>query len=122
MNSPNAMFRFQELKVWQRSADLAVSLANVANELELSKKYRFAEQLRAAALSISNNIAEGSGSYSNKEFRRYLNIARCSAFESANMLLIFKRQNLIDPGESDALLTQLDEACRMITGLAKSLN
>ncbi|WP_205940794.1 four helix bundle protein [Pedobacter paludis] len=40
---------------------------------------QIAEQLNGAALSISNNIAEGSGSVSNKEFTHYLNIAHRSA-------------------------------------------
>ena len=56
------MFRFENLKVWQRSVDVALPLFDVADDLERRKRYRFAEQLRGAALSISNNFAEGSGS------------------------------------------------------------
>jgi four helix bundle protein len=54
------MFRFEDLQIWKRAADLAVVLDELSEELELRRKYRFAEQLRSAALSISNNIAEGS--------------------------------------------------------------
>ena len=86
-------FRFRKLLIWQRAADLAIKLDEVACQLDERKKYRFAEQLRAAGLSISNNIAEGSGSNSTPDFRKFLFIARKSAFECASMLLIFQRRN-----------------------------
>jgi four helix bundle protein len=62
----------------------------MADHLAEQHFYRFADQLRGAALSISNNIAEGSGSNSNSDFRNFLNIAHRSAFECANMLLVFR--------------------------------
>lgn len=51
-------FRFQNLVIWQRAADLAIALDEASDQLDNGRKYRFAEQLRAAGLSISNNIAE----------------------------------------------------------------
>jgi four helix bundle protein len=122
MRGDAKLFRFEDLAVWQRSADLAIGLCTVADELEMQRRYRFAEQLRSAALSISNNIAEGSGSNSKKEFRNFLNFARRSAFECANMLLIFKRQRMAGESEVHALLDELNQVCRMITGLSRSLS
>ena len=52
--------------------------------------YRFSEQLRAAAMSITNNIAEGSASTSDKDFAQFLNIARRSVFECVNILILFE--------------------------------
>ena len=46
-------------------------------------------------MSISNNIAEGSGSNSKKEFRQFLNIARRSTFENANILILWEMRSLI---------------------------
>ncbi len=57
-----AKFRFQDLDIWKMSIDISNELFDIADELEYKKLYRFAEQLRGAVLSISNNIAEGSGS------------------------------------------------------------
>jgi four helix bundle protein len=62
MPSHEKLFRFEDLEVWQLAADIAIRLGDVADRLEESRRYRYAEQLRSAALSISNNIAEGSGS------------------------------------------------------------
>ena len=74
-------FRFQDLKIWQLSIEIAHSLFDIADEFEKKKLYRFAEQLRGAGLSMSNNIAEGSGSDSKREFKHFLNIAKRSTFE-----------------------------------------
>jgi four helix bundle protein len=116
------LFRFEHLEVWQRAADMAFTMGEVANELTARHLYKFAEQLRAASLWVSNNIAEGSGSSSKNEFRNILNMARRSAFECASMLLIFKRQRLISYEKIDGQLDELNQICRMITGLSKSLD
>lgn len=57
-------FLFQNLEIWQRSAAVSVELFLLADQIENMKHFRWAEQLRSAVLSITNNIAEGSGSYS----------------------------------------------------------
>ena len=57
-------FRFQNLEIWKRAIKVAQVLFDVAESLEEKRLYRFAEQLRGAALSIPDNIAEGSGSES----------------------------------------------------------
>jgi four helix bundle protein len=50
-------FRFQNLDIWKRSSNLALQLFTVCDHLEHERLHRFAEQLRAASLSIPNNIA-----------------------------------------------------------------
>jgi four helix bundle protein len=76
-------FRFEDLEIWRNAAQLSGRLFEIADRLEHSKRFRFAEQLRAATLSITNNIAEGSGSTSDVEFAQFLNISRRSTFEAA---------------------------------------
>src|SRR3954468_18446562 len=116
MAEDDNLFRFEHLEVWQRAADMAFTLGLVADQLATRHLYRFAEQLRAAALSISNNIAEGSGSSSTGDFRNFLNIARRSAFECASMLLFFERHRLVPADEVRNHLDELNQVCRMITG------
>ena len=116
-----AKFRFQDLEIWELSINIADQLFNIADLLERNKLFRFTGQLRGAALSMSNNIAEGSGSHSKKEFYQYLNIARRSAFENANILIVLERRKLIDLNILNSLLELLDELCRKISNFQKSL-
>ena len=87
-------WRFEDLEIWQSARDLAVKFHRVADRLNDRRFYRYAEQLRAAGLSLSNNIAEGSGSTHKREFIQFLNIARRSLFEDASMLLVFETLGL----------------------------
>jgi len=114
-------FRFQDLKIWQLAVEIADRLFDIADRLDKKRLYRFAEQLRAAGMSMSNNIAEGSGSDSKKEFKNFLNIARRSTFENANMLILFHKRELITEEELAKHLSDLDRLCRQITNFIKSL-
>jgi general secretion pathway protein A len=64
---------------------------------------------------MSNNIAEGSGCSSKKEFRKFLDIARRSTFENANILILLSKRDLISERVLEQLLDKLDHLCRQIT-------
>ena len=115
------LFRFQDLDIWKKAIEIGNKLLDIADDLEKRRLYRFAEQVRGASLSISNNIAEGSGSSSNKEFANFLNIAKRSAFENANMVIVFEKRGLITSKAKDELLKDLEEECKMISGFIRSL-
>ena len=114
-------FRFQDLKIWQLAIEIADALFDIADELERKKLFRFAEQLRGSGMSMSNNIAEGSGSSSKKEFKNFLNIARRSTFENANILILLERRKLLTLNQMEENLDKLDKLCRQITNFIKSL-
>ena len=117
-----AKFRFEDLEIWRMAINIGDKLFDIADELEQKKLYRFAEQLRGAGMSMSNNIAEGSGSYSNREFKQFLNIARRSTFENANVIFILYYRKFINKRTLDYLLEQLDLLCRKITKFRQSLD
>ena len=72
-------------------------------------------------MSMSNNIAEGSGSSSAKEFSQFLNIAKRSTFENANILILLQLRELITPEVRIRLCERLDHLCRKITNFQKTL-
>ena len=109
------------LEIWQDSIQIGDRLLGLAERLEEKRLYRFADQLRGSSLSMSNNIAEGSGSSSKKDFANFLNIARRSTFENANVLLVLEKRRLLQGKELTDVLRSLDRLCRKITNFQKSL-
>ena len=118
---PRPHFRFEDLEIRQLARVLAVRFHKVADELDKRRLYRYAEQLRAAGLSLTNNIAEGSGSIHTQEFKQYLNIARRSLFEDSSMLLVFESLQLLSPENTKALLIDCDILSRKITNFSRTL-
>ncbi len=114
-------FRFQDLAIWERGAAVSGPLFSLADGLEARRLYRFAEQLRGATLSITNNIAEGSGSASATDFAHFLNMARRSVFEVANMLLLLARQDYCTASDTVPLLQELEEQSRMLVAFRRTL-
>lgn len=114
-------FRFEDLEIWHLARNLAVKLHKLAEQLDKKRLYRYAEQLRAAGLSLTNNIAEGSGSTHNREFQQFLNIARRSLFEDTSMLMVFETLGLFDSADLDELLTDCDILSRKITNFSRTL-
>jgi len=122
MERKEVHFRFEDLEIWRLACELAVECHKVADRLEKGGLYRYAEQLRAAGLSVSNNIAEGSGSLHSSEFRQFLNIARRSTFECASMLHVFRRLAVLTDAETTVLLDRCDEVSRKIFNYVKTLD
>jgi four helix bundle protein len=110
-----------DLDIWKESIELNDCLFDLADTLSDAKSYRVAEQLRAASLSISNNIAEGSGSFSSKDFANFLNIARRSVFETANISFVAYQRNFIDKTKLNQILVSLDSLSSKITNFRKTL-
>jgi len=113
-------FRFQRMDVWKRGVHLSQELFKLADGLEKQRLYRFAEQLRGATLSITNNIAEGSGSSSDADFAHFLNMSRRSVFEVANCILMMQENGYLSLND-DKLIRDLEELSRMIFSFRKSL-
>ncbi|MCJ7821332.1 MAG: four helix bundle protein [Bacteroidales bacterium] len=114
-------FRFEDLQIWKEGIDVSQSLFSIADSADARKYFRFGEQLRAAAMSITNNIAEGSGSLSDKDFAQFLNISRRSVYECANILYLYERTKIIDEETRDKLLGKLVILSKMLVSLRKIL-
>lgn len=115
-------FRFENLDVWKKGIEINDELFDLSDELDKKNYRRFAEQLRSASLSVVNNIAEGSGSNSNKESTLFLNYSRRSVYEVSNMLIVLNRKTILTKQKTDDLLDKLISISKMITSFKKSLN
>ncbi|WP_273568231.1 four helix bundle protein [Maribacter halichondriae] len=83
-----AVKKFEELLVWQKSQDFAVS---IYKDFSTLKDYSFKDQITRASVSISNNIAEGFDRRTNPDFIRFLYIAISSNSEVRSMLYLSER-------------------------------
>ena len=110
---------FEELDVWKRSSRLAVE---IYNELRECRDYALKDQMTRAAVSIPSNIAEGAERFSDREFARFIYIARGSAAELRTQLYIAKKVNLIDKKQANKYVEEVTQLSAMLQGLAKSLN
>jgi len=83
-----------DLKVYQESLDLVISLYQLTSTFPSDEKYGLTSQIRRAGVSISSNIAEGAARQSNKEFVRFLYMSLGSAAEVETQLEIARRLGL----------------------------
>ena len=116
-----AQFRFENLEIWKMAIQISMRLFDIADRLENKKLFRFAEQLRAAGLSLTNNIAEGSGSFTNADFSNFLKYSRRSVFECANMVYILRLRNQITENEKTELWNDLEFLSRSIVNFKKTI-
>ena len=114
-------FRFQDLEIWRHAASFSPQFFHLADQLETRRLFRFAEQLRGAVLSITNNIAEGSGSVSKIDFANFLNTARRSTFEVANVLLLLGNNGYLEGTDLAGMLRLLEEESRMLIAFIRTL-
>jgi len=80
--------RFEDLTIWKKGVDIAVQVYELADKGTLAADYRSRSQLVAAALSISNNIAEGFEYNNNKVFVKFLHYSKGSAGEVRSQLAV----------------------------------
>lgn len=84
-----------DLRVWKQSMDLAEDVYRLTWPMPKEEQYGLANQIRRAVSSIPANIAEGAGRNSNRDFVRFLSIARGSLCELETHLMLCERLGLI---------------------------
>lgn len=81
---------FEEFEVHKKGIELTKQVFKLLNKTPFEKEFGFKDQIKRAVISITNNIAEGSEYNNNKQFIRYLKIAKGSCAEVRNMLILAK--------------------------------
>jgi len=112
---------YKELKVWERSDDLAFRVFDLAETFPKAYLYDLTSQLRRAALSIPTNIAEGCASFHSGELLQFLNISRRSLSETHYLLYFACRRKLIRHDKLAELESICEEISKMLNALAKSI-
>lgn len=120
-NEDNMAFKFENLKVWQASLDLADDIDRLALTFPKHELYSLSSQIKRAADSVSLNIVEGSTGLSNLEFKRFLRIANRSALEVVGCLFLAKRRIYISDDDFNKFYLQIETLVKMLQSLINSI-
>ncbi len=121
MNDSTAIRRFEDLKAWQLGRELVKSVYILTQRQPFKNDYGLVDQIRRAAVSVMNNVAEGFERGSNKDFAKFLFIARGSAGEVRSLLYVARDLQYIDKKNFDVTYDTSIQAPRVIWGLIKNL-
>jgi four helix bundle protein len=110
--------KFEELVVWQKAGRLSLDIYKTLNGC---KDFSFRDQARRASISVMNNIAEGFERQNNKEFKRFLIIAKGSCGEVRSMIYIALKLGYISESDFKRFYKFTCELSKMISGLIKKL-
>jgi four helix bundle protein len=116
------MHNFRELKIWQRSMDFVVKIYEVTAGFPKEERYGLISQLRASAVSMPGNIAEGAGRGTNRQFKRFLEISMGSANEAQTQIIVAFRVKYIDKDRADLLVEEALQIYKMILAFYNTLN
>ncbi|PSL03416.1 four helix bundle protein [Cecembia rubra] len=112
---------FKNLKVWEKSVDLAVKVYQVTTEFPNEEKFGITSQMRRSSVSIPSNIAEGTAKNTSKAVLNSLDISLGESFELEAQAIIAHRVGLLDQKTFDELEGDLSEVQRMIHGFMQTL-
>ena len=108
-------YSFEKLDIWQLAIKLSVEIYKLTNTFPEEEKFGIVSQLRRASNSVSANIAEGVSRFSEKDKRRFIQIAYGSAVEVLSHLILSNKLGLLDDD-------QLSEVRKIIQELTNKLN
>ena len=113
--------RFEEIKAWQEARELAKDVYELTREGELSKDFGLKDQIQRAAVSAGSNIAEGFARNGNKEFIKFLWIAKGSAAEVQSQLYTIKDVEYISESQFQQVYDKAESCSILIYRLIKVL-
>ena len=116
-----AITRLEDLEIWKLAFDLAQKIYDATEEGTFARDFAMRDQIRRASISSMSNIAEGFARVTNKEFVRFLVIARGSAVEVQSLLHLARSRGYISTTEFQSMYESYGLLCRRIGALIKYL-
>ena len=113
---------YENYDVWERSHALALEAYEVVKGFPSSERFELASQIRRAAASVPTNIAEGSGRGGDREFARFLRIARGSTSELHYQLRLAADLGYLSSEEHRRLAGETAAVRRMLTKLEQTVS
>lgn len=112
---------FRTLEVWQLAMEVAKSIYLKTSKLPIKEQFNLISQLNKAAISIPSNTAEGCSRSSDKDFKRFLEIAIGSSFELETQLLLCKGLGYFHESEVKELFESIDKLQRKLNAFIQKV-
>lgn len=113
---------YKNLEVWKKARTLVKDVYVVTRKFPDDERFGLTSQFRRAVVSISLNIAEGSGRTTNKEFSHFIDTSFGSALEVENLIFLSLDLGFISEKSHDELIEKVTEIQRMLKGFQAQLN
>ena len=113
--------RVEDIQAWRKARELVREIYKKCAEGALRKDFGLTDQLRRAAVSSMSNVAEGFGRKSDRDFARFLDVARGSVVEVQSLLYVALDVRYLDEQEFQRLNRLADETASLIGGLTSYL-
>ncbi|MDY6989219.1 MAG: four helix bundle protein [Thermodesulfobacteriota bacterium] len=114
------MGKFQELKVWQRSKELAVYIYKMTEGDPFSKDYGLRDQMRRAAVSVPSNIAEGDELDTDRQAIKFFYTAKGSSAELLTQAMIAYEIGYLKKEPFDHVQKECQAISSMLTRLIQA--
>lgn len=107
-------FKFENLKIWEESVKFASEAYALTKKFPKSEQFGLTSQLNRAAVSISLNIAEGEGRFSDADLSRFVQISIGSLYEVVTILHIALEQKYIKKEEFASFYKRSEHISKML--------
>jgi len=111
----------EETQAWQKARELVREVYKTCQAGELKRHFGLRDQICRAAVSAMSNITEGFARKNDREFARFLDIAKGSVTEVQSLLYVAFDVGYVDRREFDRLSKLAAEAASLISGLTQYL-
>ncbi len=115
------MATWKDLDVWQKAHSLVLKVYKLIRAFPHDERFRLADQLCRAAISVPANIVEGQARQTTKEYLQFLYHARGSVEETRYHLFLAKELGYLDPTDYAEMEAEYQAVSKMLNGLIQSL-
>jgi len=113
------MSNYKKLDAWQQSMQLVKEIYVLTKTFPKEETYALTSQTKRAAVSVSCNIAEGTGRNYKKDTIQFLHISRGSLYELETLLNIAVMLELISTDSFNKISPLIDKCLQLLNGLIR---
>jgi len=112
---------YKDLVAWQRAYAVGLAVYRLTKSFPSDERFALTSQIRRSAISIASNIAEGYGRGSQKDYVRFLRVARASLMELETQLQFARDLGYLPEAGFSEISSKIDEAAKPLSGLIRSV-